>query len=209
MVEVQLRVDAAKHHSWPGYLFSLRARLRSPVVVLVICTSDAVARWAEKPISLGPGSMVTPTVLGPAQIPVITDAVQAREAPELTLLSAVAHPDNRAVVDTLFATLTPDSEHSLVYADLVRTVLPEVARRYLEDLMTTSTWRYQSDFARKYFDEGEAKGKAEDVLAVLQARGITVSPEARARVTECTDTSQLSEWLIRAVNASHLSEVFD
>ena len=193
--------------------------------MLVICTSESVARWAELPISLGPGSVVTPTALGPAQIPAVTDVVAARAVPELALLSAVVHPDDRQVLDALFATLTPDTEHSLVYADLVRTVLPEVARRYLEDLMTTSTWRYQSDFARKYFDEGEAtglakglaeglaegeaKGKAEDVLAVLHARGITVPTEVRVRVTECTDTCQLGVWLIRAVTAASVAEIFD
>jgi hypothetical protein len=43
--------------------------------------------------------------------------------------------------------------------------------------------------------EGEAKGRAEGearlVLAVLDARGIDIPDDARARITRCSDPDQL------------------
>lgn len=217
ITEVQLRVDPVKHYRWPSYVVALRNRLRCPVLLLVISTSDRVARWAARPIDLGAGSAIVPISIGPSVIPTITDPAVARAGPELALLSAVAHPADRGVLDALFSTFNPDIDRSLLYADLVRTVLPEAARNYLEHLMSTTTWRYQSDFARKYFDqglaEGEAKGKAEgkaeDILAVLSARGITVADDARARITNCDNPDQLSTWLIKAVTATAVSDVLD
>lgn len=125
------------------------------------------------------------------------------------MLSAIAHPDSHGVLDALFATFTPDIDPSPLYADLVRTVLPEAARKYLEDLMTTTTWEYQSDFARKYFGAGKAEGLAEGVLAVLDARGISVPDDVRARISNCADAHRLDGWLIRAANATTLGDVFD
>lgn len=53
--------------------------------------------------------------------------------------------------------------------------------------------------------EGIAKGKAAAVLAVLDARGIVVSAEARAWILACFDDASLSRWLSR-VAAVHSEE---
>src|SRR5579872_5763673 len=47
------------------------------------------------------------------------------------------------------------------------------------------------DFVRKFL----AKGRAESLLDVLEARGLRVSDEARARILACTDATQLDTWL--------------
>lgn len=73
--------------------------------------------------------------------------------------------------------------------------------------------RYQSKFARRYFDQGAAEGKAEGeveaVLEVLAARGIAVEGEPLARIRACGDLEVLRRWLRRAAVANSLSEVLD
>ena len=60
--------------------------------------------------------------------------------------------------------------------------------------------------------EGQAKGKvagkAEAVLAVLDARGLAPTPEQRARVVSCQDVGQLDRWLRLAATAAHAADVF-
>jgi hypothetical protein len=56
--------------------------------------------------------------------------------------------------------------------------------------------------------EGEAKGKAESLLVFLGARGVTVSEEARERITACTDIEQLDAWIVKAATARWLDDLF-
>jgi hypothetical protein len=49
VIEVQLRRDRDKHYSWPAYLTNLRARLRCPVLLLVICPESRTAAWCASP----------------------------------------------------------------------------------------------------------------------------------------------------------------
>ena len=76
--------------------------------------------------------------------------------------------------------------------------------------MTTS--EYEKTFVERIHDqgiaEGEAKGKAEDVLKLLGARGLSLSKEQRQRVTSCTDPAQLDLWFERAITVTTVAEVF-
>jgi hypothetical protein len=148
-------------------------------------------------------------VLGPVQVPVVTDVAVARRLPELAVLSALAHggrKDPSAVFEALFAALDViDHDHANLYTDLVFTVLPAAARVWLEEFMTTAPHRYQSDFARRYFSQGEA----EALLAILDARDIHVPDDLRAEITACTDTAQLEAWIRRAATADKIQDVLD
>ena len=74
---------------------------------------------------------------------------------------------------------------------------------------------YRSEFFRKLQREGlaeaqaegKAKGKAEDVLTVLEARGIAVTAAIRSRILKCGDATLLDTWLRRAVVATSAAEV--
>jgi Uma2 family endonuclease len=57
-------------------------------------------------------------------------------------------------------------------------------------------------------DQAEARGFREAVLALLQARAIPVSDEARARVEACMETTTLRRWLLRATTAASVDEIF-
>jgi len=57
--------------------------------------------------------------------------------------------------------------------------------------------------------EGEARGEAQALLAVLDARGLTVDDDTRARILACTDTARLHRWIKRAVTAPAAADALD
>jgi hypothetical protein len=218
VVEVQLRRDPAKLWSWPVYVTNLRARLRCPTVLLVVCADERTARWCATPIPLGhPALSLTPLVVGPDRVPVVTDPAEAVRSPELTVMSAMAHadhPDRDRVWRALLAALVSvDQERSTLYSDIVLAALPAAARQDLEALMATRTYEYQSDFVRRNVLQGRAEGRlesrAEAVLTVLDARGVDVPDEARSRIMGCSDLNLLDVWIRRAVTASTIADIFD
>jgi Putative restriction endonuclease len=54
---------------------------------------------------------------------------------------------------------------------------------------------------------GEARGHAEALLQVLEARGIAVSAAQRVEILRCQDLEQLGLWLRRALQASSADEI--
>lgn len=68
-------------------------------------------------------------------------------------------------------------------------------------------YNFTSDFARKYIAEGEAKGEANSILTVLDARGIDVSDQVRDAITSCDDLDQLQKWLRRALEVVEAEEL--
>lgn len=63
------------------------------------------------------------------------------------------------------------------------------------------------------FADGRAEGRAEDVLAVLEVRGVKVTEDALGRIVDCTNVprlyAQLDVWLERAVTITEVEELFD
>jgi hypothetical protein len=62
--------------------------------------------------------------------------------------------------------------------------------------------------SRQQFDKGRATEKATDVIAVLEARGLTLSDAQRQRIVATTDLDLLGRWLPRAVTASTVEDLF-
>jgi hypothetical protein len=149
-------------------------------------------------------------VLGPDQIPVVTDPRAAREQPELALLSALAHsggPDQRPIFNALLAALSViDHDHASLYSDVVFGVLPTAAREFKEVFMhaIAQKYGYQSEFARTFFAQGEVRA----VLAVLEARGIDVPEKVRDEINACTDPDVTETWVRRAVTAASVDDLF-
>jgi hypothetical protein len=206
VVEVQLARDTDKRWSWPVYLAGLRARLRCDVALLVVSPEASVAAWAAAPIPTGhPGWVLVPLVLGPDVVPLVRDRSAATVSPELAVLSVMLHGHDEAAAAAgevaLAAVRGLDDERADFYTDLVLASVHEAARAILEAVMASGNYQYQSDFARRYFGQGKAEGKAEGVLAVLAARQIEVPDEVRSRITGCSDLGLLDRWLARAVTA--------
>ncbi len=217
VLEVQLAIDADKPWSWPVYVAAVRARKRCPVWLLVIAPDEWVARWARTPIRMAPGApTLQPLVLGPDELPPITDPEVALQHPELTLLAAVAHGHRAEVAQVLPALPAAlhalDAEHRAGYLSMLLEALAPALRKRLEALMVhpsfaaiklPSPWQEILDETRNKAEtegeaRGEARGKADAVLSVLAARDIAVSDEVRAQVLACADLATLDRWLRRA-----------
>lgn len=210
VVEVQLSQDDRKRFVWPVYAASLRARLKCQVCLLVVTVDEAVARWAARPIEMGNGSRFLPLVLRPSGIPEVTDEQQAQSDPELAVLSAMAHGMDAntekavqiaLVAESAIAGLDPD--RSKLYFDLVRHSLSEAARRALQ-AMDLRNYEYQSDFARRYVAEGEAKGEARGraalVARLLASRFGPLSHEVERRIADASiaDLDAIGDRLLTA-----------
>jgi hypothetical protein len=225
IVEPQLSKDAQKRWSWPTYVCGLRARLRCNVVLLVISIDEAVAAWARAPIETGhPGFTLTPLVVGPEAVPAILDVAVAKRAPELAVLSAVAHghddPDRAVqIANAALATCVGlDREREVLYSDLVFISLSEAAKSIMEKLMASGHYEPQSEFARNLLKlrreaetgraEGRAEGEAAAVLAVLETRGLALTEEQRARIRGCTEADVLDRWVRKAVTVASADELF-
>jgi len=214
VVEVQLKRDADKPWSWAAYVANAHARLRCPVCLLVVAPRASVAKWAGRRIEMGPGCSLQPVVLGPGEIPPVTDPELAQSSPELALLSVMVHGRGRdpqlaariaAVGLAAFEGL--DEERQALYSDVLEASLSLGAMKEMKG-MRLEGYKWQGPTARKAFGEGEAKGKAEDVLEALEVRGLAVTDEQRARVLSCTDIEQLRTWHRRAIVAERTSDVF-
>ena len=163
IIEIQLRLDANKAYVWPGYAGVACTRHRCPVAILVITLDAATARWAAQPIHFGPGSVLTPIVVGPRQMPVVVDPEIARQNPEIAVLSAMAHghgPDAARVgVAAAEAARDLDEARARLYLDLVLSSLNPAARTLLEGLMIEN-WQPQSDFFKRLDAAARAAGIA-------------------------------------------------
>jgi hypothetical protein len=112
--------------------------------------------------------------------------------------------DPTPIFEALLAALDViDQGYADLYTDLVFMVLSATARDRLEEFMGTATHRYQSEYARRYFSQGEANA----LLAFLDARGIDVSETVRAAITNCTDLDQLNTWVRQAATAHTIEDL--
>ncbi|MFC6563532.1 hypothetical protein [Actinoplanes utahensis] len=220
VVEVQRRIDTRKLLSWPAYVATLYARLNCPVTLLVYCPQRSVVGWAAKPIVFGfPAGHISPVAVGPDQLPVITDPEIARRLPELTVMSAIAHathPDPAPLLEALLmAYRAVEVDRAALYHDLVLMALPNQTRKMLEDLMTATNYTPRSDFAKHHFAQGKMEGlakglaeaKGQDLLTVLESRGLTVSDEARTTIVECSDLDQLDRWMRQVATVERVEDL--
>ena len=65
----------------------------------------------------------------------------------------------------------------------------------------------QAEEAAKGRAEGEARGKADSILAILRARGLSVPEPVAAQILQCRNLASLDAWLLRAMTVSSAAEV--
>ena len=229
VLEVQLRIDDDKLYSWPAYLILGRSRRRCETFVLVLAPDPAVAAWARKPIHLGPGNDLRVFVLGPAEIPTITDPDVATRHPELAVLSALAHGNDAehgmpVLRVTLGALYTLDRKEATVYLHLIYKALAGPLHRALqEEVMLREQFpdvELEGQFILEFIDRqkarseargearGEVHGKAQVLLRLLDRSGVELSQEQRTKIEGCTDAAQLDAWIDRVFDARSAADVF-
>ncbi|MEE4541702.1 hypothetical protein V2S66_06920 [Streptomyces sp. V4-01] len=98
-----------KHSSWAYYVAYLSAEYRMPPLLLIVCQDEKTARWANKPYHLGaplwPTLTVRPLVLGPHNMPVITEVAAAAEDIPVAAFSAITH-SRHPQADTMLRALS-------------------------------------------------------------------------------------------------------
>ncbi|AOT60486.1 MULTISPECIES: hypothetical protein [Streptomyces] len=216
-VEAQGRKDPGKPGSWAYYVTYLYEKYGLPPLLLVVCQDRATADWAAVPVRIGPAGWTTllvhPLVVGPHNMPVITDVADARKDLSLTALSAITHasdPEVGAILKALSTALRDEPE------SLVNPVIEFVAQG-LGKRPASEIWRnlvavdlsfYTSPLSEEIRAQGEARRAARDVLTVLKQRGLEVPEVVRERITDTQDLELLHLWLVRAVTASSTDELF-
>jgi hypothetical protein len=218
VLEVQLGEDPDKKSVWPVYLTVTRARRKGcPVCVLVVAPDAKVAAWAARPIALGlPGDTIQPRVLGPPELPRVTDRAEVIQQPEIAVLSAMAHgnePDGLKVVMAVLAGLVAfDDAATKMYRRLIYATFGEALRRKVAEMIMNPTEEFELPFERELREMCEAKGRTEGLKAALLklvARvGLALSEDERARIDACDDPATLDRWLDNAFAAKTAADLF-
>jgi hypothetical protein len=217
VVEVQLAINKDKPPAWFAYQACQHYRTSAPAVLVVVTNSHDVARWAAGPFWSGQ-TWLRPIVLGPGDVPAITDPEEARRSLGMAFLSGIVHGLDMTAVRIGLALAhaidgSPDDGLSL-YWDAFLASLGEPVRKELE--MQLQHWQPRSDWGRKIYNEGKEAGRAEgelvgraaDVIALLELRGLAVSAGLRERVMACNDGGLLERWFHRAALGRSLEETF-
>jgi hypothetical protein len=176
-----------------------------------------------------------PVVLGPDDIPAITNVEDAKRSIPLTFVSGIVHGRDRTAVRIglalAHALADSDDDGHGIYWDTFLASLSKAVRKELEmelRVLVSENWRPRSDWGKELFAKGEAKGAAKGraegivegkvegktegtavaILTVLDARGLPITPTLRKRITVCNDLPLLERWLRRVSTASSVEEAF-
>lgn len=190
VVEVQLRVDPDKAWTWPLYVVALRARLRCPSALLVLVPDD-VAAWARRPIALGhPGFTLQPTVIAFSELPRITSADEAARAPEIAVLSVLAHPDLAVAKAALEAVQELDEDPRRLYLDLILNALSAALRHTLE-VTVLKNYKFQSDFFVRHERAGRHLGLCDAASELIRVKTGEVTVDQRELLESTGDEALL------------------
>jgi hypothetical protein len=225
-IEAQNKPSNLKQRNWayyPAYLHELKG---CPVVVIVVCRDPITAKWAREPYRIGlrdrPTLVSTPIVIGPDNLPRITDVELVIADPYFAALCALAHARDPAIggiLEALAAALAKLDE------DLSRN-LYELIERGLEDTPAQEDWRLlmalapmnlqpRSRWAQEHvakgreegLTQGRAEGLAESVLLILDHRAIEMSSRDRAYIAACVDIDVLKTWLDEALSIAGIDQL--
>ncbi|MBF6440343.1 hypothetical protein [Nocardia cyriacigeorgica] len=217
VVEAQRSKDRGKLASWPYYLTYLHNRYQQVPHLLVICQDETIARWADNPITAATHGRTSfaafPLVLGPHNVPIVTDPAEAAVNVPLAALSAITHvndPDIGAILKALAAALQSiDDNDAEVFALLTEAGLGTTpAGDTWRHLMTLSSSMIRTVTTERLRDQGRAEEAAGSVIRVLERRGLPVTDSTRARIRSCTDLETLHHWLDLATTAATAEEIF-
>lgn len=223
-IEAQSRKDEKKASSWAYYIAHLQAKYELPVLLLVVCQDRSTAKWAAGPFDCAArgwtAQRTRPLVVGPDNLPVITDQRTAEENLALASFSALAHahsPRIDAILEALGRALhAKDIEASRYFYEFLEISLggTPAGDRWKEIMSSVVTYfPGRGTLIEKAYLEGEAngaaRGEARAILRFLEARGIPVGEAVRERITSCTDLDRLDAWLSRAVTVERAEELFD
>lgn len=207
VVEAQLRVDERKALTWPHYVTSLHLQLALPAYLVVITLDPKVAAWAKGPFEVG-SMTLRPWVIGPQDIPAITDEGGAQEAPELAMMSALAHRDRLAsaqIVTAIRKALDAlDHPYRDRYWDVLLNSVDHSFRRTLQ--MRLDNYVPRSDWGRAHYAKGKTEGKAELLVKQMTLKFGSPTPTVVERI-EAATIEQLDRWALRILTAGTVDQM--
>jgi hypothetical protein len=225
VVEPQGRASDDKALSWPVYATTARKANKCPRAVLVVaCWDLAEADKCRRIIATGhPGLVFVPIVIDRDTAPSLVDA-----SPYLVLFNAVIGAvdldteEGRARVVGAITATGAEGARFRSLCDIILGVASDAAHEHLEELMGIT---YKSKFVDGWYQQGraagEAKGKAEgivegeartraeDILRILNSRGLTPTRAQRELIESCDDLVQLDTWFDRALTVMTVAMVFE
>ncbi|WP_437337800.1 hypothetical protein [Sorangium sp. So ce394] len=234
MVEIQNSIDERKRRSWPLAVSVLVHQEKAMGEVIVITASRRVASWAKRAArfrgELGTRFELTPRVLllSGRRVEALLDPAH----PELALFAAwaVHHRHGPAARRVVVRALELTEQHLAdeplrdaqarailaVLSDAMLASLRELAMDPSKVPETQASRRFRLFFEKRGRAAGKAEGRIEGkiegmqeaLLAVLDARGLSLTAEERAHVKACTVPAELDRWIARAATAASVSEVF-
>jgi hypothetical protein len=220
-VEAQGKKDAKKEASWTYYLAHLYEKYKLPPVLLVVCQDRRTAIWAASPVRIGlaqwPSLTMRPLVLGPHDVPLITDPAEAARDIPLATLSAVTHakePGAAAILKMLASAMkTLDQNTASVFTELTELGLGDTPAAHTgRKLMALDLSFFRSETSQRLRAEGRSEGRAEGtaraILLLLDQRGIDITDDARERIADCRDLDTLDTWLSRALTVASAQDLF-
>ncbi|MFE3442271.1 hypothetical protein ACFXNW_04490 [Nocardia sp. NPDC059180] len=218
IVEAQGKVDSSRPGAWTYYLAFVQEKHRVPAILVVLCSDRNTAAWADAGFTIGhhlaPNLTLKPLVLGPANVPAVSDPDIAAANLPLTALSAITHatePDIGAILDAAAAAVREhgDQDDVQLFIELIdRGLTNTPAAGQWRKLMAIELSFFRGDTAQQLRDEGREEGLATSVLRVLRRRGVVLSTAQELSISSCHDLARLGEWLERAAVADSAEDVF-
>lgn len=220
-IEAQGKKVSDKPATWAYYVAYLWTKYRLPTTLMVVCQDRATAEWAKQPVASGPPQLPTltlrPLVVGPHNMPVITEPDEARADLALAALAAITHaadPGIGAILKALSTALqgVPEDVADPLIEFTAQGLAKRPAKHIWRKLVAVDLSFYKSYISEEIRDQGRAEGEtrrgAQDILDVLEVRGIDVPETVRERIAECDDPETLRHWHRRAVIAPSADEIF-
>lgn len=90
----------------------------------------------------------------------------------------------------------------------LRDILYETASQETREVFTSYRDQYIAQGETKGRVEGRVEGMATMLLRLLDQRGLPLTVELEHQVSGCQDPEQLQRWFDRALQATHVDDVF-
>ncbi|MDN3242729.1 hypothetical protein [Glycomyces tritici] len=204
---VQHEWSEDRYHRLPGYLSRAFEDCRVPVVLLMLCRTDALARRFRRGITVGPGSTVAVATVGPREMPDLGSDDAPPNAAAAVAAAVMRRQPKTIPVELFVSTLdrwlgAVEPRRGAVYARFLLTTLAKEPATLLEALMKTGARLYHSEYTEALLSRGREQGLEEGavrharamLLRLLEAEG-GVSAERRAAIESSTDLAQLDAWI--------------
>ncbi|MEW1792517.1 MULTISPECIES: hypothetical protein [Streptomyces] len=108
------------------------------------------------------------------------------------------------------AALQPLSDTAIYFVELIAGGLADhpASLEMWRDLVDRDLSFFTSPISEEIREEGRTQARAEDILLVLENRGVAVPDDVRARITGCQEREVMRPWLLSAVTARSAREIF-